>query len=88
MNEKHRLTIGLLKLLDLAILVFAFGLTTLSIVKEEHGVSLVQFLSMRTRVVNLLIFILALFICHVCFRFAVYTDRDGCRGAEMRSWMS
>jgi exopolysaccharide biosynthesis polyprenyl glycosylphosphotransferase len=68
MNEKHRLTIGLLKLLDLAILVFAFGLTTLSIVKEEHGVSLVQFLSMRTRVVNLLIFILALFICHVVFQ--------------------
>ena len=39
MNEKHRLTVGLLKLLDLAVVVFAFALSTFSIVKAEHGVS-------------------------------------------------
>jgi exopolysaccharide biosynthesis polyprenyl glycosylphosphotransferase len=68
MNEKHRLTVGLLKLLDLAIVVSAFVLTTFAVVKEEHGVSLVRFLSMRTRIVNFAIFILALFICHIVFQ--------------------
>src|ERR1700722_10321579 len=52
MNEKHRLTIGLLKLFDLALVVFAFVLTAFLIVKADHTVSLVQFLSVRTRVVN------------------------------------
>jgi exopolysaccharide biosynthesis polyprenyl glycosylphosphotransferase len=68
MNEKHRLAIGLLKLFDLAIVVFAFVLTAFTIVKAEHGVSLVRFLSVRTRVVNFLIFVLALFICHIVFQ--------------------
>jgi exopolysaccharide biosynthesis polyprenyl glycosylphosphotransferase len=68
MNEKHRFTIGLLKLFDLAIVVFAFVLTAFTIVKAEHGVSLVRFLSVRTRVVNFLIFVLALFICHIVFQ--------------------
>lgn len=76
MNEKHRLTIGLLKLSDLAIVVFAFVLTTFSIVKAEHAVSLTRFLSMRTRVVNFAIFILALFICHLVFRISgLYRSR-------------
>jgi exopolysaccharide biosynthesis polyprenyl glycosylphosphotransferase len=68
MNEKHRLTIGLLKLFDLAIVVFAFVLTAFTIVKAEQRVSLVRFLSVRTRVVNFLIFVLALFICHIVFQ--------------------
>jgi exopolysaccharide biosynthesis polyprenyl glycosylphosphotransferase len=68
MNEKHRLTVRLLKLFDLTIVVFAFILTTLSIVKEEHGVSLLHFLTIRTRAVNFVIFVLALLICHVVFQ--------------------
>jgi exopolysaccharide biosynthesis polyprenyl glycosylphosphotransferase len=68
MNEKHRLTIGLLKLFDIALVVFAFVLTTILIVKTEHGVSLARFLSMRTRVANFGIFILALFIFHIVFQ--------------------
>lgn len=68
MNEKHRLTIRLLKLCDLAIVFFAFLLTAFLIVKSEHVVSLERFLSVRTRVVNFLIFIFALFICHVVFQ--------------------
>jgi len=67
MNEKHRLTIGLLKLFDLGVVVFAFGLTTFLIVKVEHEVSVTRFLSMRIRVVNFAISILALFICHLVF---------------------
>jgi exopolysaccharide biosynthesis polyprenyl glycosylphosphotransferase len=68
MNEKHRLTIGLLKLFDLAIVIFAFALTTVVIVREDYNMSLVRFLSMRTRVVNFGIFILALFFCHLVFQ--------------------
>ena len=68
MNEKHRLTLGLLKLFDLAIVLFAFVLTAFLIVKTEQGVSLVRFLSVRIRAANFVIFILALFICHVVFQ--------------------
>jgi exopolysaccharide biosynthesis polyprenyl glycosylphosphotransferase len=64
MNESHRLAVGLLKLLDLAVVVMAFILTTFSIVKVEHGLSILRFLAMRTRVVNFVILILALLICH------------------------
>lgn len=68
MNERHRLTVDLLKLLDLVIVFFAYVLTTFSIVKMEHTLSLVRFLSMRTRVVNFLILVVALLICHVVFQ--------------------
>jgi len=68
MNERHRLTVNLLKLFDLAMVVLAFALTTFSIVKVEDGLSIVRFLSMRTRVVNLIILSLALLICHLVFQ--------------------
>ena len=65
MNDKQRLPINLLKLFDLALVVFAFALSTLLIVKGERQASLVRFLSMRTKVSNFAIFVLALCICHV-----------------------
>jgi len=68
MNEKHRITVMLLKLFDLAIVVFAYALTTFSIVKVEDRLSLMQFLSMRTRVGNLILFSVALLISHDVFR--------------------
>jgi exopolysaccharide biosynthesis polyprenyl glycosylphosphotransferase len=68
MNERHKLTVSLLKLFDLGIVIFTLALTTLSIVKVEDGLSIVRFLSMRTRVVNILIVCLALLICHVVFQ--------------------
>lgn len=68
MNERHRLTVALLKLFDLAIVLLAFILTTFSIVKVEHGLSLVRFLSMRTRIANFVILVLALIICHVILK--------------------
>jgi len=67
MNEKHRLTINLLKLFDMGMVVFAFGLTTVLMVNAEHKISLEQFLSMRTRVSNLAIFVSALLICNIVF---------------------
>jgi exopolysaccharide biosynthesis polyprenyl glycosylphosphotransferase len=68
MNERHRLTTGLLKLFDLAIVLLAFLLTTFSIVKVEHGLSLMRFLSMRIRVANIVILVFALVICHAVFQ--------------------
>ena len=68
MNEKHRFEIGLLKLIDLVVFGFAFALTTIAIVKAEHDVSLARFLSMRTRIVNLMICLLALVIFHLVFQ--------------------
>jgi exopolysaccharide biosynthesis polyprenyl glycosylphosphotransferase len=68
MNERHRLTISLLKLIDLALVVFSLVLTTFSIVKQQQGLSLMWFLSMRTRVVNFVIIVVALSICHIVFQ--------------------
>jgi exopolysaccharide biosynthesis polyprenyl glycosylphosphotransferase len=76
MNEKHRLTISLLKLFDLAVVIFTFALTTVLSVRSEHGISLVEFLSLRTRVSNVGISLLALVICHLNFHaFTLYRSR-------------
>lgn len=45
MNEKHKLTIFLLKLFDLTIVVSSFAVTTILIVEEEHAISVARFLS-------------------------------------------
>jgi len=67
MNEKHRLTINLLKLFDIGIVVFSFVLTTVLMVNAEHKISIAEFLSMRTKISNLAIFISALLICNIVF---------------------
>jgi len=67
MNEKHRLTINLLKLFDIGIVVFSFVLTTVLMVNAEHKISIAEFLSMRTKVSNLAIFVSALLICTIIF---------------------
>lgn len=65
MNQRHRLIVTLLKLLDLLVVVVAFGAATVLIVREQHNTTLAQFLAMRTRVVNFGIFLLALSAAHV-----------------------
>ena len=67
MNDKQRLKINLVKLFDLILIGFSFALTTVFIVKTEYAISLMRFLSMRTRVVNFGIAVLALLICHIVF---------------------
>jgi len=67
MNERQRLTIDLVKLSDLILVVLSFALTTAFIVKTEYDISLKQFFSMRTRVVNFGIFALSLLLCHIVF---------------------
>lgn len=66
-HSGNRLPIGLLKLIDLVLVVASFGLATVLIVRVQHELSLVQFLSMRIKISNFLIFGLALLVCHVVF---------------------
>ena len=68
MNEKHRITIALLKLFDIALLVFTFSATTALSVHMEHEFTIAEFLTMRTRVSNFSILFAALLLCHLIFR--------------------
>jgi exopolysaccharide biosynthesis polyprenyl glycosylphosphotransferase len=63
-DDRHRFTISLLKLSDLGLVVSSFCLTTALLVHAEGRISLAQFLSMRTKISNCAIFLLALFVCH------------------------
>lgn len=66
MNDRNHLLItSLQKSLDLVLLVLSFGLTTAIIIHNEGNISLTQFLSIRTRILNCIIFLIALFICHL-----------------------
>lgn len=76
MDYRRRLPVRLLQMLDLSIMVFAFGVSTFLVVKEEQHSSLIDFLSMRTKVSNFGIFILALFLFHTIFRnFGLYRSK-------------
>ncbi|MBV8673538.1 MAG: sugar transferase [Acidobacteriaceae bacterium] len=68
MNDKHRLTIGLLQLCDLFLIAVAFVLAAVFLVEAKHDISLALFFAMRTRIVNFVIFIAALILCHIVFR--------------------
>jgi exopolysaccharide biosynthesis polyprenyl glycosylphosphotransferase len=67
MTDRHRLPIGLLKLLDIVLVAMSFGLATILIVHSEHKIAVSEFLSIRTKVANFIIFGLALLICHLIF---------------------
>jgi exopolysaccharide biosynthesis polyprenyl glycosylphosphotransferase len=66
-DTRHRLPIGLFKVIDLVLVMFSFGIATILIVRVEHKITLVQFLSMRTKIWNFFIFGLALLICQLVF---------------------
>ncbi len=71
--HRHRLPINLFKVLDLCLIVASFGLSTAVIVHADHKLTLLAFLSMRTRTINFLIFMFALILCHVIFQmFGLY----------------
>jgi exopolysaccharide biosynthesis polyprenyl glycosylphosphotransferase len=64
-NDSHRLSMHFLKLFDTLLVALAFGLSTVFVVHAEQTVSLTQFLSMRTKVSDFVIFALTLFLCHL-----------------------
>jgi exopolysaccharide biosynthesis polyprenyl glycosylphosphotransferase len=69
-DDKHRLPISLLKLFDLVLVAMCFGMTTILVVHAQNKISLAAFLSMRTKIGNVFIFLLALsayhFVFHAC----------------------
>ena len=65
MNDRHRPSMHFLKFLDVFLLVLAFGLSTVFVVRADRSVSLAQFLAIRTKVSDFLLFGLALFLCHL-----------------------
>jgi exopolysaccharide biosynthesis polyprenyl glycosylphosphotransferase len=67
MTDKHRIPLGLFKLLDLALVSVSFGFTTALIVNADHTFSLGQFLSMRTKISNFAIFGGTLLVFHLVF---------------------
>jgi len=67
MNDKHRITIGLIKLCDLVLVLGAFALTTIYRVHAEHSISLGHFLSLRTKISNFFILFFSLIVCHTIF---------------------
>jgi exopolysaccharide biosynthesis polyprenyl glycosylphosphotransferase len=66
-EKKRRLLLNALKLLDLTLLVVAFGLATVLVVYADKGVSLEKFLSLRVKLSNCAIFAIGLFAWHVIF---------------------
>ena len=75
-HSRDRLPITLFQLVDLMIVVASFGLAAVMIVHEQHRISLVEFLSMRTKISNVLIFLLILYMYHLVFSlFGLYRSR-------------
>ena len=79
-----------LKFLDIIILVLAFGVSTVFVVQAGRSVSLAQFLAIRTKVSDFLIFGLALFLCHLvlCLCGLYRPLRPSSRRAEMGNVLS
>ena len=75
-HSRDRLPITLFQLVDLMIVVASFGIAAVMIVHEQQRISLVEFLSMRTKISNVLIFLLILYMYHLVFSlFGLYRSR-------------
>jgi exopolysaccharide biosynthesis polyprenyl glycosylphosphotransferase len=64
-NDQHRLSMNFLKLFDIVLVALAFGLSTVFMVRAEQRYTLAEFLSMRTKVSDFVIFGFTLFLCHL-----------------------
>jgi exopolysaccharide biosynthesis polyprenyl glycosylphosphotransferase len=75
-DNRHRLPLNLMKVFDMVAVVVSFGTATVLVVRAQSSTSLADFLSMRTKISNFLIFLLVLFAYHVVFRmFGLYRSR-------------
>lgn len=64
---RRRILLQAAKLFDLALMVFSFGLATVLVARQTAGTSLAEFLSMRIRVQNFVIFAFFLLAWHVVY---------------------
>jgi exopolysaccharide biosynthesis polyprenyl glycosylphosphotransferase len=73
---RRRILLQAAKLFDLALMVFSFGLATVLVARETPATSLAQFLSMRVKVQNLVLFALFLLAWHLVFSaFGLYRSK-------------
>jgi exopolysaccharide biosynthesis polyprenyl glycosylphosphotransferase len=84
-NDPHRLSMNFLKLFDIVLVAFAFGLSTVFMVRADQRYSLAQFLAMRTKVSDFVIFGFTLFLCHLvlCFCGLYRATRLSSRSAKI-----
>jgi len=77
MNEiKRRLLVNALKLIDLGIVVVSFGLATIVVPPNGGAVPLLEFLSVKVKLWNFLIFALMLLVWHFIFSlFGLYESK-------------
>ncbi len=66
-DTRHHLPLSLLKIVDIVIVIFAFGVSTILIARAQAAVSLTTFLAMRTKISNFFLFILTLWLFHLVF---------------------
>jgi exopolysaccharide biosynthesis polyprenyl glycosylphosphotransferase len=73
---RHRLSLALVKAFDSAIVIFAFAISALFVVKVHDHSSLSDFLMIRMKVADVLIFALMLLVHHSIFQgFGLYHSR-------------
>ena len=65
---RRRFFLGALKMFDILALVSCFALSSVLVAFADKSVTLVQFLSLRIKLSNCLIFVVLLVIWHFCFR--------------------
>ncbi len=82
---RRRILLHAAKVFDLVLMVFSFGLATILVAHQTPTVSLAEFLSMRIKVGNLVLFAGFLLVWHVVFSsFGVYSSkRLSARWAEV-----
>ena len=64
---RRRVLLQAAKVFDLVLMVFSFGLATMLVAHQTAAVSLAEFLSMRIKVGNFVIFALLLLVWHMVF---------------------
>lgn len=73
---RRQVLLNSLKIYDLVLMLFSFGIATLAVSKESSNFTLSQFLSMRVKVANLVIFGGLLLVWHLVFLVAgIYASR-------------
>ena len=86
MNEvRRRFLVGALKVFDVTLLVAAFASATILVAYANQRVSPAEFLSLRIKLSNCLIFVVFLAIWHVCFLWCglYHSRRLSGRGADI-----
>jgi len=66
--HRHRFPIALLKVVDTILVIFSFSLATVLLVKVQHETTLRDFLSLRAKISDMLIFSISLAVYHAIFR--------------------